>query len=122
MIELNEKLYVRAIWFVGGEDKDWMAIIFKDEEGRRKGKYRFRYHKENVEDDKNWYSVDIDPSGMGMDESEKKFDEVAGMTAKMFSGELVKLEINGNGLKALEILSEQEWVKITEIKQKMKKK
>jgi hypothetical protein len=60
MIELSDKVWVYGMWFVQGNDVDWMACIRKVE-GKWRLDYRFRHYRDDKvydsEDEKRWFSA-----------------------------------------------------------------
>ena len=118
MISLGAKSYVRAIWFVAGEDADWMGIVLKDDGEHFKGKYRFRCYdgkSKSGDGEANWCTVSstVSSKGDGDDvrELEAIFDLLAKKNAGFFGGKVQKLEINGDAEKTVDILSKQPWAK-----------
>jgi len=80
-----------GIWYVEGNDKNWLLTLFH-EDGVVKGKYRFRYYKDddafNSDDEKSWYN-------MTSPDSEKRTIDtirtVTLMTSIQFKGSITEI-------------------------------
>lgn len=60
-MELSEKTI--GLWFVCGEDKDWMGAAVSQDDGTVNISYRFRYYVDDKAHDsadkKNWYECNV---------------------------------------------------------------
>jgi hypothetical protein len=66
MIEITDDTYVLGLWFVAGDNRDWMgAVTRKRGEEVFEIRYRFRYYASldpfDTNDRKNWYMATLKP-------------------------------------------------------------
>lgn len=118
--DMTKMEYIHTIWYVGCDEKDWMAMLFK-EEGRWCFRYRFRYNAEpgtgspfDERDKKNWYefaeSDDMKSDPDVLAKLSTTASTVAFMTSQTMGGaELFELPVHGGHDIAMEILSRQPW-------------
>lgn len=119
MIDTSEIRYFACMWFVPRtKHGDYMALLYQKHDESWEIKYRFRYYTsaspDGVDDEKHWYVLNFKDSkagGRDADEIERKFDVVlATMFTSRYSRETDKIEIRGNSMKFVEVMSKQEWV------------
>lgn len=63
MIEIKDGRYFCKMWFTGTKGVDWLAVMWRDDDGPWTFQYRFRYHEDDKvfdsKDRKSWYEVKI---------------------------------------------------------------
>lgn len=115
-MEFTADVYVIGIWFVAGDEKDWMLTASRrndDPPGRFSIEYRFRYYSpDSVDpfdgaDDKSWYSGTIDAPEWKVEEAQ---DIVARMIRDNWGARrYYKIVVRGDGLKAYRKLIKAPW-------------
>lgn len=105
-MHFTDKTYVVAIWFVAGDEKDWMAHLSRPMDGpldRFELEYRFRYYAGTDDpfdetDDKSWYEgVAEKPEA----EAEAALDSMARLIRDEWGARrLHKIRVHGDGFKA----------------------
>lgn len=61
-LEFGDGTFYARIWFITGDEKDWMGALFHKPNGPWEFKYRFRYYAgtDNDDDDKkSWYEYEL---------------------------------------------------------------
>jgi len=108
MIEIGDKTFVTAVWFVPSSCTDWFGIMYSQEGEPATLQYRFRYSSEKSEDKRNWYS--FGSSAVQTDEyCERSLDAGAKLVAEMLDSEVEKVVVKGYGQTFIEKLSAKPW-------------
>lgn len=120
MIEIKKGRYFKAYWFVGCEDRDLLAAMFRDPEGPWKLLYRFRYYEDDKvfdsKDRKSWTGFET-KDGVGTDVVKMVacMDFVAALTEKTFNGKLYKVDLDTDDHeKIICAMSKQPWFHVRE--------
>jgi hypothetical protein len=115
---LTEDTLVYAIWFISDvQGWDWLAYLVRPAPGKPwKFAYRFRYHVDDkIHDSEDWFDVTAGPAD-SEDKPPAKMIAAATTAAveltKASGGKLHTLNIQGNGLDAMEKLAKQPWCSV----------
>jgi hypothetical protein len=116
--DLSEMEYLSGVWFVGGQEGDWMAMVYRNTgETDWRLTYRFRYNEGkqvgdpfNDEDRKKWYELTAAP-GEG---AEKKLVDctnfVAQMTALRYNTTVDFIDVRGEPALFVEKAGGRSWL------------
>ncbi len=92
-IPIEDGRYFIAVWFVnsGAHDKNWLATVFRNEDGAWEIRYRFRYYRDNKAhrsaDRKRCYRAVV-PSTTPEARMQEGIDKMAAVIAAEYRGEL----------------------------------
>jgi hypothetical protein len=115
-LEFGNGTYYSRIWFITGEKQDWLAALFRKEDGPWEIRYRFRYHAETGNDDddrKSWYGGARDASYSEAD-CLARFKVVIGIVHARFGGDVHELVLQTADFdKIREALAREKWCHFT---------
>lgn len=124
MIELHDTTRVWSVWFVGFPGGDWMAVLLKQEaETLPAVIYRFRYDALPGEDgdERRWFRVEADPRVALADGADAVAAElvratngVAEKLSEQARAKAHRIDVNGDGLRAMELIAQQPWSRVVE--------
>ena len=126
MLDLDETTKVAEIIFMHGTDPkndqkmDLFGYVFKPMGKPWLFEYRFRYYEDNKafdsDDTKKWYCYKNKDIKEGPHNMLKALNNLFKMAETYFKGTVDKLTVNGNGLKAANMLKKVNWISIREEK------
>jgi hypothetical protein len=111
---LTEDTQVHAVWFVGCEGRDWMAMVLKQPGEDWMLRYRFRHGASpepfDDRDELRWYDVCPKEGEVPPDMLAEKAKMVAMLASLQMGGTPVdEIKVNGNGNKALDLIRARPW-------------
>ena len=119
MIDFKPEDYVVGMWFVPGEEMDWMGCLWVTQGTDTViGRYRFRYYDQedpgndafSGKDTKRWYSMKGKVEDLT--ELEKSLHKAAALVADKQGSDVYFVEVRANGEKAAELLAKQPWAHV----------
>lgn len=117
MIELLETTQVRAFWFAGTNDIDLLACVLKQKGEAWTAVYRLRYDSGSGDpfdgsDEKNWYTVTTKDGQSGP--LCEAMDMVAARFTATFGAEYERMDVDGDGTKAGEMVAARQHTHVRE--------
>lgn len=114
MIELMDTTQVRAFWFGSTGKIDLFACVLKQEGETWKALYRVRYYAGTDDpfdgtDHKNWYTVKP-KEGTSPETLCEAMDMVATSFTETFGVAHDRLDVDGDGRKAIDMLADRDYV------------
>lgn len=113
MIEIKEGNYYVGIWFIGGQEKDWMLCLYREGD-EWKIQYRWRYYKDQKafgsKDEKSWYGFNVSVSSRTEKEMMGKIDVIAKKLAEDMKSPLEIVMIQSGDIEFVtKVLTAQPW-------------
>ena len=118
MLDLSENAYIEKIWFIDAMREhgvDFLAALSRPLEGGPwKIVYRFRYGtlgSDMSQDKKSWYEVK--PRGKSLEVLLAGFEVMLQVVSTRYPGKRYDIVVQGDGLRARQLLAEQPWSHFT---------
>jgi CDP-glycerol glycerophosphotransferase (TagB/SpsB family) len=114
MIETSEIKRFECVWFVTTSRRsDLLCVLYQKYDDVWEMKYRFRYYDGSTDDDdtKSWYLMTF-KQGMTVAEMESNVDGVVTEVFRAKEMDVKKIEVRGDATKFVEVMAQQEFVKV----------